>query len=107
MDFISNKSFNIVVLKHQQGDNYCFNYRLKQLRAKNSSTDPQKHIKAYLGHCYKKWRQVRKPYLSLFFVGGLVDGLSTVSINSLYSTLKAVTRALETKYKKAAFKGDK
>ena len=39
MDFISDKSFNKVV----QGDNYCFNYRLKQLRAKNSSTGPRKH----------------------------------------------------------------
>ena len=44
---------------------------------------------------------------SLFFVIGLVDGLSTVSIDSLYSTIKAVTRELETKHKKAAFKGDK
>ena len=29
------------------------------------------------------------------------------SLDSLYSTLKVVTRALETKHKKAAFKGDK
>ena len=33
----------MVVQKRQQGDNYCFNYQLKQLRAKNSSTGPQKH----------------------------------------------------------------
>ena len=44
MDFISDKSFNMVVQKCQQGDNYCFNYRLKQLIAKNSSTGPRKHI---------------------------------------------------------------
>ena len=43
MDFISDKSFNKVV-KRQTEDNYCFNYRLKQLRAKNSSTRPQKYI---------------------------------------------------------------
>ena len=40
MDFISDKSFNMVVQKCQQGDNYYFNYRLKQLRAKDSSTGP-------------------------------------------------------------------
>ena len=44
MDFISYKSFNMVVQKRQQGDNYCFNYRLRQLRATNSSTGPRKHI---------------------------------------------------------------
>ena len=44
MNFISDKIFNMVVQKRQQGDNYCFNYRLKQLRAKNSCTGPQKHI---------------------------------------------------------------
>ena len=32
-----------------------------------------------------------------------LDGLSTVSVDSLHSTLKAVTRPLDTKYKKAAF----
>ena len=60
-----------------------------------------------IGCCYKKWRRVRKPFLSLFSVGDLVDDLLTVSIDSLYSTLKAVTKALETKHKKAAFKGVK
>ena len=44
MDFISDESFNMVVQKHQQGDNFYFNYRLKQLRAINSSTGPLKHI---------------------------------------------------------------
>ena len=36
-----------------------------------------------------------------------MDGLLTVSIDSLYSIVKAVTKALETKHKKAAFKGVK
>ena len=43
----------------------------------------------------------------LYSIGGLVDGLLTVLIYSLYSTLKVVTKALETKHKKAAFKGVK
>ena len=46
----------------------------------------------------------QNPLLSLCFVEGLVDGLSTVSVDSLYSTLKAVTRPLDTKHKMAALK---
>ena len=41
---------------------------------------------------------------SLCLVGGLIDGLSTVSVDSLYSTLKVVMREIDTKHKKAAFK---
>ena len=33
-----------------------------------------------------------------------LDGLSTASVDSLHSTLKAVTRPLDTNHKKAAFK---
>ena len=33
-----------------------------------------------------------------------LDGLSTVSVDSLHSTLKVVTRPLDTNHKKAAFK---
>ena len=36
-------------------------------------------------------------------VTALLDGLSTVSVDSLHSTLKAVTRPLDTKHKKVAF----
>ena len=36
-------------------------------------------------------------------VGGLINGLSTVSVDILYSTLKAVMRPLNTKHKRAAF----
>ena len=32
-----------------------------------------------------------------------LDGLSTASVDSLHSTLKAVTRPLDIRYKKAAF----
>ena len=34
----------------------------------------------------------------------LLDGLSTVSVDSLHSTLKVVMRSLDTNHKKAAFK---
>ena len=97
----------MVLQKGQQGDNYCFNYGLKQLRAKNHSTGPRKHIKASTLKLSLPWpllQEVAASSRALFFVGGLVDGLSTVSIDSLYSTLKAVTRALETKHKKAVLK---
>ena len=43
----------------------------------------------------------------LSFVGGLTDGLSTAYIDSLHSTLKVVTRSLDTKHRKAALKGKK
>ena len=43
-------------------------------------------------------------YGSLCFVGGLIDALSTVSVDSLYSTLKVVMRPIDTEHKKAAFK---
>ena len=33
---------------------------------------------------------------SIRFAGHLIDGLSTVTIDSLYSTLKAVTRPIDT-----------
>ena len=36
--------------------------------------------------------------------GGLIDGLSTASIDSLYSTFEAVTRPIDTKHQKAALK---
>ena len=39
-------------------------------------------------------------------VGGLIDGLSTVSVKSLYSTFEAVTRPIDTKQKKVVFKGN-
>ena len=36
----------------------------------------------------------------------LINGLSTVTVNFLCSTLKAVKRPLDTKHKKAAFQGN-
>ena len=37
------------------------------------------------------------------YVGGLINGISIVSVDFLYSTLKVVTKPLDTKHKKAAF----
>ena len=42
----------------------------------------------------------------IFFVEGLIDDLSTASVKSLYITFKAVTRPIDTKQKKAVFKGN-
>lgn len=47
------------------------------------------------------------PLLSLCFVEGLIDGLSTASIDSLYGNLKAVRRPLDIKHGKVAFKDGK
>ena len=46
------------------------------------------------------------PLSSLCFVEGSIDGLSTVSTHSLCSNLKAVTRPLNIKHSKVAFKDD-
>ena len=45
--------------------------------------------------------------LSLCIVEGLIYGLSTVTVDSLCSNLKAVTRPLDIKHSKAAFKDNK
>ena len=37
-------------------------------------------------------------------VGGLIDGSSIMLVDFLHNTLKAVTRPLDTKHEKAAFK---
>ena len=42
--------------------------------------------------------------LSVYFVVSLINHLSTVSIGSLYSTLKVVTKPLDINQKKIAFK---
>ena len=47
-----------------------------------------------------------EPLPSLYLVGDLIYGLSTVSLDFLCSTLKAATRPLDTKHKKAAFQGN-
>ena len=54
----------------------------------------------------KNGGEVVTPLLSLCIVEGSLDGLSTVSTDSLCSNLKAVTRPLDTKHSKAAFKDD-
>ena len=45
------------------------------------------------------------PSLSLVgaHVGALINGLSTVSVDFLYSSLKVVTKLLDTKHKKVTF----
>ena len=42
------------------------------------------------------------PLPSLHLVGGLIDGLSTATVDSLYNTLKVVTKPIDSKHKKAA-----
>ena len=44
---------------------------------------------------------------SVYFVVSLINHLSTVSIGSLYSTLKVVTKPLDVNQKKAAFQDNK
>ena len=44
---------------------------------------------------------------SVYFVAHLINHLSTVSIGSLYSTLKVVTKPLDINQKKAAFQDNK
>ena len=41
--------------------------------------------------------------LPCWSIGALINGLSTVSIDFLYSSLKVVTKPLDTKHKKATF----
>ena len=48
-----------------------------------------------------------KSLLSVYFVVSLINHLSTVSIGSLYSTLKVVTKPLDINHKKAAFQDNK
>ena len=43
---------------------------------------------------------------SVYFVVSLINHLSTVSIGSLYSTLKVVTKPLDINQKKIAFQDD-
>ena len=59
----------------------------------------------YLSHYLVKWWQICSVvWHPLSSVGGLIDGLSTVSVDSLYSTLKVVMRSIDTKHKKDDFK---
>ena len=51
--------------------------------------------------------KVATPLSSLCVVEGSIDGQSTVSTDSSCSNLKAVTRPLDIKHSKAAFKDDK
>ena len=44
---------------------------------------------------------------SVYFVVSLINHLSTVSIGSLYSTLKVVMKPLDVNQKKAAFQDNK
>ena len=44
---------------------------------------------------------------SVYFVVSLINHLSTVSIGSLYSTLKVVTKPLDVNQKKIAFQVNK
>ena len=48
-----------------------------------------------------------KSLRSVYFVVSLINHLSTVSIGSLYSTLKVVTKPLDINQKKAAFQDNK
>ena len=50
--------------------------------------------------------EVATPLSSLCVVEGSIDGLSTVSTDSLCSNLKAMTRPLDIKHSKVAFKDD-
>ena len=40
----------------------------------------------------------------MYFAAGLIHGQLTVTVNSLYSNLKAVTKPLDIKHSKAVFK---
>ena len=60
----------------------------------------------YLCHYHYKWWQSSTPLSPLCVVEGSIDGPSTVSTHSLCSNLKAVTRPLDIKHSKAAFKDD-
>ena len=52
----------------------------------------------YLGDYLVKWWQIHDvEWHPLSSVGGLIDSLSTVSVDSLYSTLKAVMRSIDNK----------
>ena len=72
------------------------------------SSQELKTLAQTLDNISVKWQRVCgvewKLFSSLCFVGGLIDGLSTMSVDSLYSTLKPVTRPIDTKHKKVAFK---
>ena len=48
-----------------------------------------------------------KSLLSVYFVVSLMNHLSTVSIGSLYSTLKVVMKPLDINQKKTAFQDNK
>ena len=48
-----------------------------------------------------------KPLLSLYFVASLINHLSTVSIDSFYSTLKVVTKPFDINQRKTAFQDNK
>ena len=48
-----------------------------------------------------------KPLPSLYFVARLINHLSTVSIDSFYSTLKVITKPFDINQRKAAFQDNK
>ena len=82
----------------------------ERLRAKHSSTDLRQYLLLSSAVISVKRQQVcgveRDPLPSLCSIGGLIDGLSTVSVDSLYSTSKVVTRLIDTKHKKVVFKSN-
>ena len=47
------------------------------------------------------------PFLLLCFIKYLIDGLLTVYIDFLYSSLKTVTKPVDTKHSKATFEDTK
>ena len=99
------------VVKRYCQKHFCdiFTYERLQ-RAKNSSTDPRQYLLLSLAVISVKWQQIcgieQHPLPSLCSVGGLIDGLSTVFVDSLYSTLKVVMKLIDTKHKKVVFKSN-